>query len=213
LWTTRAGVPRRKTRSVMPESPDRPHRIGVGYVDLVIAVSAVIISVASLWVALRADRTQEALLQSNVWPYIEYDTSDATPAGTNRLAYEVTNAGVGPAIVRNFSVAYNEHYFSTLDELLRVCCSYDRKVRHGILDSTVRDRVIMPHETVQFILVLPKMIDTRTYHLISLARQYVSVRICYCSVLGECWLLDSSADNQPHPVGQCTPGQMPQYTT
>jgi hypothetical protein len=197
----------------MPESPARPHRIGVGYIDLVVALSAVIISVASLWVALRADRTQEALLQSSVWPYIEYDTSDATETGANRLAFELMNAGVGPAIVHSFSLAYNGHYVSTERALMRACCITDNRAHHGIFDSTVRDRVIMPHEYVQFILALPRMVDPHTYHLISMARQHVSVRICYCSVLGDCWLLDSSGDNQPHPVSKCTPGQIPQYTT
>ena len=102
----------------MPETPDRPHRTGLPIIDLIIGLSAIIISVASLWVALRADRTQERLLQASVWPYIEYDTSDATENGGKRLAFEIRNAGVGPAIVRSFAVAYDGHYYPTLRELM-----------------------------------------------------------------------------------------------
>ncbi|MGC2128844.1 MAG: hypothetical protein WA629_02000, partial [Candidatus Aquilonibacter sp.] len=101
----------------MPESPARPHRSGLPVLDLIVGLSAIIISVASLWVALRADRTQEQLLQASVWPYVEYFSSDATQNGDKRLAFELRNAGVGPAIVRTFAVEYNGHPYSSLRDL------------------------------------------------------------------------------------------------
>jgi hypothetical protein len=197
----------------MAETPDRPHRTGQMALDFVIAACAVVISLASLWVALRADQTQEQLLKSTVWPYIEYDTSNATESGTNRLAYEIRNAGVGPAIVRSFAVAYKGHYYSTLRELMAACCNiHPGKRKHGIFTSTVHDRVIMAHEEVIFIQVLPPLSDPHTYAAVSAARSGVSIQICYCSVLGECWLFDTAVDPQPVPVRKCSPAKVPYVT-
>ncbi len=182
--------------------------------DLIVAVSAIVISFASLWVALRADRTQERLLQASVWPYIEYDTSDATENGGKRLAFEIRNAGVGPAIVRSFAVAYDGHYYPTLRELMAACCNVhpSKRHKHGIFASTVRDRVIMAHESVVFIQVLPSLSDPQSYASISSSRFHISVQICYCSVLGDCWLFDTARDEQPQAVDKCRPASVPYIT-
>ena len=182
--------------------------------DMVVALSAVIISVASLYVALRADQTQERLLQSTVWPYVQYDTSDATATGTRRLAFELTNAGVGPAIIRSFSLAYDGHYVTTVHQLLTACCMANAsKSRHGVYISTVRDRVIMAHEVVQFIQAVPQQTEPATYTRLSDARSHVTIRLCYCSVLGDCWLIDSALDGVPHSVSACIAGKTPEYIT
>ena len=197
----------------MAETPDRPHRTGQIALDIIIACTAIIVSAASLWVALRADQTQEQLLKSTVWPYVEYDTSNATESGTNRLAFEIRNAGVGPAIVRSFAVAYKGHYYTTLRELMAACCDiHPAKRKHGIFTTTVRDRVIMAHENVIFIQVLPALSDTHTYTAVSAGRSGISIQICYCSVLGDCWLFDSAVDPQPVAVRKCPPVKTPYIT-
>ena len=196
----------------MPESPDRPHRSGLPVLDLIVGLSAIIISVASLWVALRADRTQEQLLQASVWPYVEYFSSDATQNGDKRLAFELRNAGVGPAIVRTFAVEYNGHPYSSLRDLLFACCDLPEIHHPGILSSTVRDSVIMAHEDMPFIVVLPGKTAPREYASIDAARFHIGIQICYCSVLGDCWFFDSKRDEQPNAVRKCPPVKVPYLT-
>lgn len=197
----------------MPETPDRPHRTRLPVIDLIIGLSAIIISVASLWVALRADRTQEQLLQASVWPYIEYFSSDATGNGDKRLAFVLRNAGVGPALVRTFAVEYNGHPYSSLRELLAACCQVSAKRHHhGILSSTVRDSVIMAHDDMPFIEVLPGQTDPHVYASVGAGRFHIGIQICYCSVLGDCWFFDSKRDEQPNPVRKCPPLKVPYLT-
>jgi hypothetical protein len=197
----------------MPETPDRPHRSGMLALDLIIAVSAIVISFASLWVALRADRTQEQLLQASVWPYIEYFSSDATENGDKRLAFVLRNAGVGPAIVHTFAVEYNGRPYPRLRAVLSACCKLQANRHHqGILSSTVRDSVIMAHEDMTFIEVLPGKTDPRDYESIGAARFHFSVQICYCSVLGDCWFFDTARDEQPNAVKKCPPVKVPYLT-
>jgi hypothetical protein len=197
----------------MPESPDRPRRSGLPVLDLIIGLSAIIISVASLWVALRANRTQEQLLQASVWPYVEYYSSDATESGGKRLAFGLRNAGVGPAIIRSFALAYKGRHYPTLRALLAACCNvHSISQKHWIVSSTVRDSVIMAHENMPFIEVIPGLSDPRVYAAIGAARHAVTIQICYCSVLGDCWLFDTDRDEQPNAVRKCPPVKVPYVT-
>jgi hypothetical protein len=193
----------------MPEMPDHPHRTGHGILDFVIAGCAVVISVVSLWVAVRAGQTQQQLLQSSVWPYVEYDTSDATAEGRKHILFELRNAGVGPAIVRSFAVAYRGQYYATLRDLMTACCN----TAHNVLASTVRDTVLMAHDSLPFITVLPERVDSASYNRILAARFDIKVRMCYCSVLGDCWFFDQVNGKLPTGVRECPPAQQPQYNT
>jgi hypothetical protein len=196
----------------MPETPDRPHRTGLFTIDLIIAICAIIVSGASLWVALRADQTQEALLKSTVWPYVQYDTSDATATGGKRMLFEVRNAGVGPAIVRSIVVSFDGHPYRTLRQLMAACCNV--VVHHNMLATTLRDTVIMAHDTVPFIMILPEKVDTASYDRIFANRSNIKVAMCYCSVLGDCWFFDTLHGQLPTEVGKkCPPPQQPQYET
>ncbi len=179
--------------------------------DFIIAACAIIISVASLWVALRADQTQEQLLKSTVWPYVQYDTSDADPSGGKRIMFEVRNAGVGPAIVRSIAVSYDGRYYATLHELMKACC--DVVTHHNMFATTLRDTVIMAHDTVPFITVLPNKIDASSYNRIFANRFNIKVQMCYCSVLGDCWFFDTLRGQLPTDVRKCPPARQPQYQT
>jgi hypothetical protein len=202
----------RKNGLLMPETPDRPRRTGLFALDFVIAASAIVISFASLWVALRADRTQEQLLQASVWPYIEFYASGATETGGERLAFGLRNAGVGPAIVQSFALEYNGHPYPRLRELLAACCQVPAGHHPGILSSTVHDSVIMAHEDFPFIEVYPGKTDSRTYAAIEAARFHIGIKICYCSVLGDCWFFDSKHDEHPEAVRKCEPAKVPYLT-
>lgn len=195
----------------MAETPDRPHRTGQFALDVIIALAAIIVSGASLWVALRADQTQEQLLKASVWPYVQYDTSDADAVGGKRITFEVRNAGVGPALVRTVAVSYNGHYYATVRELMMACC---KVVAHRhMFTSTLHDTVIMAHDTVPFITVLPAKIDAASYSRIVAGRFQIKMQMCYCSVLGDCWFFDTLAGNLPTEVRKCPPAQQPQYET
>ena len=196
----------------MPETPDRPHRTGLFAIDLMIAVCAIIVSAASLWVALRADQTQEQLLKSSVWPHVEFDSSDATPTGAKQLVFEVRNDGVGPAIVRSVAVSYNGHYYATLRELLKACCNIE--VPRNIFASTLQNRVIAARDVIEFIEMPADKVDEAEYEQILPHRFNIELQMCYCSVLGDCWFFDTlRGPAEPIAVKRCPPAQQPQYQT
>jgi hypothetical protein len=196
----------------MAETSDQPHRTGHVALDFVIAGCAIIISLASLWVALRADQTQEQLLKSSVWPYLSYGKSNATATGARQLVFEINNEGVGPALVRSVAISYNGHYYPTFRTLMRACCKLEKP--HNIFTSTVHDTVIMAHDSLAFIIMPPGRIDSAEYDKIFAQRSKIGVQMCYCSVLGDCWFFDSfHGPELPTDVRKCPPAQQPQYQT
>jgi hypothetical protein len=196
----------------MAETPDRPRRTGQFALDIIIALSAVIVSVASLWVALRANQTQEQLLKASVWPYVQFDSSNATETGAPQLVFEVRNEGVGPALVRSIAVSYNGRYYPTFKTLMIACC----KLAHvrDIFSSTMQNAVIVAHGVVPFIDMPPNNFDLTEFNRIRAQRSKIQIQMCYCSVLGDCWFFDTlRGPPQPTPVRKCPPAQQPQYTT
>jgi hypothetical protein len=196
----------------MAEISERPRRTGHVALDFVIAACAIVISLASLWIALRANQTQEQLLKSSVWPYVMFDSSNATATGARQLVFEVRNEGVGPALVRSVAVSYDGRYYPTFNALMAACC----KLVHvrNIFSSTMRNTVIVAHDFVPFIDMPPNQFDLTEYNHIRPQRSKIQIQMCYCSVLGDCWFFDTlHGPVQPSAVRECPPAQQPQYQT
>ncbi len=191
----------------MSETPERPHRTGFFWLDLLVAISAVVISVVSLFVAQRADRTQERLLAASTWPYVEFGTSDILD---NRvlIALSLRNAGVGPARIRWMTIEDNGKAAADNRDLLRECCGFTfapHPKTITVISNTVTHTVLVPHETVNFLTVTPTAQNAIAFQKLNRERNNLHVRVCYCSVLDECWLLDSTSNDDPHIVENCNP--------
>lgn len=191
----------------MSETPERPHRTGFFWLDMLVAVSAVVISVVSLFVAQRADRTQERLLAASVWPYVEFTTSNFVN-NKHIVALTLRNAGVGPARIRWMTLQYKNKQLSDPRALFQTCCDAQssRALAKTLVTSTVTHTVLVPHESRDFILVTPDPQDKIAFVALDHARNKIHVEVCYCSVLGDCYLLDNASDdNDPASVKNCNP--------
>src|SRR3954447_21854142 len=82
-----------------PHKP-RPRRDREGlprWLELSIAVTALITSVSSIAIAVQHGRIMEKLVEANSIPYLESGISTATPEGAQVLSLDFLNRGVGPA--------------------------------------------------------------------------------------------------------------------
>jgi hypothetical protein len=197
----------------MSDVPEKPHRTGFLWLDLVIGVSAILISLASVWIASRADSTQERLLAASVWPYIQYGTSNLDDAKKPDITLQLMNAGVGPARIRWMSVTYRDRPMASASELLRACCSVagSPNISRYRDTSQVDHTVLVPHDTVNFIEVPYTPAILPEYRRLDRERFRVQVRVCYCSVLDDCWIMDSRED-EPHRDNNCPNHPGPAYT-
>ena len=194
---------------------DRPHRTGTRWLDIVVAISAICISLASLWVALRTDRTQERLLTASVWPVMLYETSDFVEIGTSIrrvVRFTVTNAGIGPMRVEWFDMYYHHKPMESGRAFLKVCCERGSSQSLVVASTSnyMQGRVLAARESVYVIEVSENAKNDAGYRALDNERTNVYVRACYCSALNDCWIFDSRLKH-PEPTRDCPKPDTPLF--
>jgi len=166
-------------------------------------LGVLLISAVSLFVAYSANRTQERMLAASVWPSLMAGTSNATTDGGRQVSVDLLNRGVGPARIRWAEVRYRDKALAGPSALLAACCgSNEQAADVSIITTSIQRRVVGAGEWIQAMRVRPRVTPTPAYEALSAALPDLRTRLCYCSVLDECWLLDSGK-SEPDPVREC----------
>jgi hypothetical protein len=191
----------------MAETPDRPHRTGFFWLDFLVAASAVIISLISLWVAQRSDSAQERLLAASTWPYVTFYTSNVLPDHRREIQLAFKNSGVGPAKVRWVTVSYRGKTYVHHGDLLKACCNTEglSQLMGRTINSSVTHTVLVPHEAVSFLAVDRTAANAVAYQALNDSLRELHVDACYCSVLDDCWMVHNHTEEDPKPVSNCPP--------
>ena len=130
---------------------------------------------------------QRQQVRAAVWPILEFDTSNGP------IRFTLANKGVGPAIVRNVILRVDNQPVKNWSEAL------DKIVGPGYHPGNEADmsghvfsagesrNVYTPHDDTNNPFVFDKSnpLWVKWNH----DRWRVTVEICYCSTLGECWTL------------------------
>ena len=187
--------------------PKRARRLsdivaGRGF-EISIAAGVLLISLVSLFVAVSANRTQERMLAASVWPSLIFGTSSAALDGTLQVSLDLLNRGTGPARVRWAEVLYDGTPVRGSSSLLSQCCGGPPATSgDAVFSSGIQHRVLGADEWVTLLRMPKPDPSTPVYDALEQARQKIRLRACYCSVLDDCWLLDSDED-EPAPVARC----------
>lgn len=151
--------------------------------DLIVALLAVVIGVCTMFVYIYQARIMSKQTQAATWPYVEVIFSNSS----QHFGINVTNKGVGPAIVKSArirldGVAYSDSR-KNLDSVAYLLTG-SRRVLSGY--TNVNNRVISPGEVISFI----EVSDSASVMLLlqSLQKHSTQVEVCYCSVFDECWI-------------------------
>ncbi len=179
---------------VGPDGPDaHPRKTGGSRLDLALALAAIFISGVSLYVAIEHGKTERDLVAANSWPFLQANLSNLY-GPTHDLAFGLTNAGVGPAKVESYEVAYQDAPVRSPVDLLRRCCglSPDRattiaQVNNGVEASLVDDTVLRAGEDNEVVIVRRAKVNPEVVSRFQDALLKLSFRACYCSVFDECW--------------------------
>lgn len=183
--------------AVSPEEVHvHPHHTGRSRVDLIIALTAILLSVVSLVVAVEHGKTQRDLVAASTWPYIGVSLSNSANEQGD-IVISISNGGVGPAKLQSFEVFYKAKPVTSGLDLLRRCCglSRDRQEMADVLKDRyffgiVDHSVLRAGESVAVLTLRPNPgkpdVAKRFYNALG----GLSFRGCYCSVLDECWVGD-----------------------
>jgi hypothetical protein len=193
-----------------------PRRTGRVQFDAIVSIAAIFISAVSLYVAVEHGKTERDLVAANVWPFPRailsngYDSKGSTAIG-------VSNGGVGPAKIRSFEMFYRGQPIGSGLDLLRKCCglgvgpqAVKTAFPNGTSNSIVDETVLRPGEDNPVLRVPPSMtvpkITNKLAQVSTLTR--VTFRVCYCSVLDQCWISDLRS-TRVQTVSECRPPEHP----
>jgi hypothetical protein len=161
--------------------------------------AALLLSAVSLWVAVGTMDANTKMVQAASWPFLQIDTSDALPDGTEVMSFDVVNAGVGPALIQTFEVRLDGKPIRTSADLLAKCCGFDParprpvSVNQPEIGSwttgTIAQSVIRAGETRLFFRLAKTDRNGNTYAILkrAVADRRLVARGCWCSVFDECW--------------------------
>jgi hypothetical protein len=195
------------------------HKTGHGWLDKLLPLSAILISIVSIGIAFHHGQVMQALVQqnerlvqANSLPFVQLAHSTAADDGTLRPSMLAMNSGVGPAHVRSVSIAVDGRPVQDLKSLLEACCGGSGDVR--MASSTLLHRMLQAGETIHYAFAMGE--DAKTPVANAFIKAAVSGRIvttvCYCSVFEECWVTASQGMTQPKRVEVC-PIPKVQYRT
>jgi len=152
---------------------------------------AILVSLISLGVAVSSNRTQERLLAASAWPALELETGNRGDDGSHEITLVLGNNGVGPARLRGVQLFYKGEFIGDSRQLMQRCCA---PVNSPVSDVTsgTRGRVLKAGDRVE-LLTLPRTgNDEEMWKRLDRARVDVTARACYCSVLDDCWIFEST---------------------
>lgn len=182
----------------MPEEPSPPTRRRLN-TDLVVAGSAVLISLCALGVSIYEAalmREQQAIFREQqkaaVWPFLEVGPS----FNDDGLGFTVYNQGVGPARIEDVRVTLDAEPLQTWNDLLRATLD----TIPGYTFSSTNERVVPAGGSIaSFRLPDPDLARALRDRL---GERDLGFALCYCSVYDDCWRI---RDQDRARVEACAP--------
>jgi hypothetical protein len=207
------------------ESPEihQPHARHGGlpsWLELAIAVTALITSVSSIAIAIHHGKTMEKLVEANSLPYMQGGFSDVTTEGEQILSLDLLNRGVGPAHEKSLRVKVDGKYVTSVDALIAASLTPEQatevqKAREEqilrINKNNVKHRFV-PGGTQQMVFRAERTAENARYwQLLVDAQKKWAIDFCYCSVFDECWFVPNKFA-EPEPVKECVRDEPNEFT-
>ncbi len=176
------------------------------WLELVIAVTALITSISSIAIALHHGHIMQQLVEANSHPYMQGGFSAVTPEGERVFSLDLLNRGVGPAHQQSLRVKMNERYVGSVRELLVATFGQEQAVIADALlrpaKNTVRTRFI-PGGQQQLVFRMVRTPENAQYwDALEATQTRWDIEYCYCSVFEECWQVIGKLE-EPVPVEHC----------
>lgn len=189
------------------ESPHAKHGGGLPrWLELVIALTALITSISSIAIAVHHGRVMEKLVQANSIPYLQGGLSDVTPDGTRVISLDLLNRGVGPAHEESLRMKVGDRYVTSFESFIVASLGAEeapraREVLHPVWNR-VRTRFVPGGQTQTVFRVARTAENSRFWDLLAADQTRWDIEFCYCSIFQECWQQHGKWQ-EPEPVKQC----------
>lgn len=195
------------------EHPHQHHQTGHKWLDKVLPVSALFVSLISILIAYHHGHVMqnlvtqnERLVEANSRPHLTLMVRNwANEEGRQHLDFTLKNGGVGPAEIRKVEMLLDGKPVASSAELIDRCCGVNtREYNRGVMENTV----LIPGETTRFLSFdsRPGLGEDFTKILRAWGQRRITASTCYCSVFSQCWTTSITAQAppaRPVPVQEC----------
>jgi hypothetical protein len=165
--------------------PDEKEKRGASRYDAVIAT---FVGFLALCVSAYTAYMQRQQVRAAVWPILEFDSSNAPD-----IHFTLANKGVGPAIIRHVIVKVDGQPVRNWKEALEKILGPGEQLgsesdMSGYVFAAGESRTVFTPRDVNN---NPLTFDKSNPFWVQMNKERfrVTVEICYCSTLGECWTL------------------------
>lgn len=184
-------------------------------VQLIIAMSAIMISMASFYATYLQAESEEHQVKAATWPFLQVSSGNYNADKEKKvLSFALSNVGVGPAYIQNFKLSYNGKTYPAqrLGDLLDDCCSSeeDAGIRRPLnlltgpltSGSASSQAIFLPAGDDISLLTLPYSDDhEKFWEKLNTERWNIKPMACYCSLLDQCFVTNFQHD--PIEVDSC----------
>jgi hypothetical protein len=158
--------------------------------DAYAAIIATLIGFLALLVSGYTAHVQREQLRAQVWPYLTVSSGNVAPD----IGWHVTNGGTGPARVVAVRVTVDGQPVKTWAAAQIALGGQPG----GIVQSTLSHTVLPAGKELTMIRPFNDDKNAAFIALLLSSKHELTIDVCYCSVLDECWRLD---ENVPQPIG------------
>lgn len=177
--------------------------------ERLLSICAIAISAISLWVAFDTQQSNRQLVAEAAWPFVQVFASGGSEE-PRVLSLNIGNAGIGPAKIKTLEVFWNGRAYRSAAELLKDCCGRQPPDApdSALGTSSVAGTVLRAGDTVPVIRYALSPQNADIWNAFRTQRFKLSHRICFCSVLNECWLtktqeIAGTQDLDPPRIASC----------
>jgi len=153
-------------------------------VEMMIAVCAVISSLAAVFIAWDQGRVMRAQQHGAVYPVVQIDGYTASSPGTRAFGLRIYNSGVGPALIEDVSVSFDGKPIDGLVGGLDVL-----PPQFDISWAALTGRAVAPGDEIDPVRIAwfnDSVADTDFQSAAAYWSRY-NLQVCYCSVFDRCW--------------------------
>ena len=179
--------------------------------EMLIAVCAVISSIAAVYIAWDQARVMRSQEKAEVWPMIQLTHQTDVDKDTSSYTFHIQNAGVGPALIDTYAVRIpGTEQTQDLHQMVRYLMP-ESIGEPAWANTNINGRVLRQGDELLAVRGMWDSSDETTAAIQSRIQEYVSggrepaeVFVCYCSILEDCWVSTTMASNpRPYPVKSC----------
>lgn len=164
--------------------------------DRVLSASAGLVALSALAVSVYQAYMGRQQQKMSVWPYLY--GGNIGPGATRPYEYRVWNQGVGPMLVEQVALFVDGKPMPTWQSARRAVGIPDDSVRDEVYSSFGSASVLLPGQERSLVSIGGP--GARAFW--RAAQDRVRLRVCYCSLYGDCWVRAPEAP-RPQPVKAC----------